>query len=226
MQRLTVRPSCEILIPYERAQPGSPIAPAELHRSYPKAGSYLARFHHELVRRPRFRNFNPAVGTPWELYGVNRYSFASAKVVWREQATNFTVAVALPVLGRPVMIDHKLVAVGLEDVAEACYLAAVLNSVPVRVLVDSYALELSLSSHVLDYVAVPRYDPGNADHAELARLGAQAATAQLPGGLTATATAIDVLAARLWGLQPDAVTALQRFHDDLPLAATDPTDED
>ena len=153
---------------------------------------------------------------PWELYNVGAYSFADYKVCWREQMTTFTVAVAHSD-GRPPIVDHKLVSVGFDDSDEAYFLAAVLNSTPVRVLVDSYALELSLSSSLLDYVAVPRFARANVDHRTLADLSRQAHGPLIAGQADAVQEEVDRRSAALWGVNPTDLAVLRRFANHVTL---------
>jgi hypothetical protein len=212
VQRWWAEPHLEIVLPYSVDAPGTPIAAEEMARRYPRTHAYLARFRERLAARRPFRNFDPATSdTPWELYNVGSYTFAPYKVVWREQATRFTAALAPPRLNRPVVPDHKLFSVGFEDLDEAYFVLALLNSTPIRVLVDSYALELSLSSHLFAYAAIPRFSPHDANHARLSDFGRRAHGAELPGIMEAAEEAIDLEAAQLWGLTQLQVEALRNF---------------
>lgn len=224
LQRWAAIPRARIVLPYLTTGPGTPLTEHRLATEYPLTHSYFAEFERLLRRRPRFRNFNPAEGEPWELYGVGAYSFARYKVCWREQMATFTVAVAQGDGGKAPIVDHKLVAVGLDDANEAYYLAAVLNSTPVRVLVDSYALELSLSSAVLDYVAVPRFSRANAVHTALSDLGRRAHTALIVGQAEDVQVRIDTLAGQLWNMQPEALSLLSEYMADLaPISGDEDT---
>lgn len=218
VQRWWAEPHLEIVLPYLVDAPGTAIAAEEMARRYPRTHAYLERFHERLVARKSFRNFDPATKTPWELYNVGSYTFAPYKVVWREQATRFTAALAPPRLNRPVVPDHKLFSVGLEDLDEAYFVLALLNSTPIRVLVDSYALELSLSSHLFSYAAIPRFSPQDPNHARLSEFGRRAHGAELPGILEAAEEAIDLEAAQLWGLTQLQVDALRNFDAGLEAA--------
>jgi hypothetical protein len=204
-------PSAEILLPYDQARPGTPISESAMERSFPLTHAYFHEFYDALVTRRPFRNFDPQTGTPWEMYNVGAYTFARFKVVWREQASRFTAGLARPVHGRPVVPNHKLISVGLDDLEEASYLVAVMNSTLVGTLVDSYALELSLSSHVLDYVGIPRFLRSDAVHLELSSLGQRAINGVSPGERESLQTGIDDAAARLWNLPKSVITALREY---------------
>lgn len=142
---------------------------------------------------------------------MGAYTFAPYKVVWREQATRFSAALAVPRRGQPIVPDHKVFSVGLDDPNEAYFLMAMLNSTPVRVLVDSYALDLSLSSHVLDYAAIPRFSADDGLHRELSEAGRAAHGADLPSALVEATGQIDAAAARLWGLSDGQLAGLRAF---------------
>lgn len=226
VQRWAAQPSAQMILPYVSNSPGSPLSEHRMAADYPLTHAYLAEFERLLRARPSFRNFNPANNEPWELYNVGTYTFARYKVCWREQMATFTVAVASMDDGTKIpIVDHKLVAVGLDDPDEAFYLAAVLNSTPVRVLVDSYALELSLSSSVLDYVAVPRFSPRSESHQALSRLGRRAHNALIVGQREAVQGQIDELSGSLWNIGPEALQTLRSYAADLPTADANGQDQ-
>lgn len=213
--RWTARSRLLILLPYEPDSPGTPISPARLGATYRGGARFLARFEEALRDRRPFRNFDPRNNVAWELYNVGSYTFARHKVVWREQARGFGVAIAGPQDGRPVVPDHKLFSVGLDDEQEALYLAALLNCTAVRTLVDSYALDLSLSSHVLDYVSIPAFAPTNALHRAIAEAARRAAAAELPGALVVAEQEIDQLAGRLWAIPDEAMEHIREYRASL-----------
>lgn len=216
VQRWRATPRQYIVLPYTAERPGEPLDPDQLARRYPHAHAYLMGFEEMLRARRRFRNFDPAHLTAWELYNVGAYTFAPYKVVWREQSSSFTTAIVGPQDGAIPVTNHKLMSVGIGTLAEAAFVAALLNSTPVRVLVDSYALELSLSSAILDYVNVPLYRANEPTHAEISRLGVLMLEANQPGVATRIEDQIDEAAATCWGIGVDALRVLKQF--DLGLA--------
>jgi hypothetical protein len=210
------------VLPYLAGSPGTPIADHQLATTLPLTHAYFAEFERELRRRPRFRNFNPAEGEAWELHNVGAYTFARYKVCWREQMGTFTVAVAYSEHGgKAPVVDHKLVSVGLDDADEVFYLSAVLNSTPVRVLVDSFALELSLSSSLLDYVRVPRFSAGTPGHRTLADLGRQAHGPLIAGQRSGLEEQIDRVAGELWGVPAGTLEVIREYAHGIPAVAGD-----
>jgi len=81
-----------------------------------------------------------------------------------------TAAVVEPSKGKTVLPDHKLTlcAVGSKD--EAHYLCAVLNSSLSAFAVNCFAIQTQMSTNVLDYLNVIKYDPKDRIHVELAAL--------------------------------------------------------
>ena len=83
-----------------------------------------------------------------------------------------------PSLGRKIVIpDHKLYFVPVETEAEAAYLAGLLNARTITRAISAYAAQLSLGVSVVEYLAIPPFNPGHATYASLFRQ-AQAITAR------------------------------------------------
>lgn len=157
-------PSCSILLPH--SDDGKPVPAAEMRERWPLTFAYFERFREAMLARPHYRQHFARRNLPyWSLYNVGAYTFARWRVVWREQAATLECAV----IGRSDWIaDAKLVVVPCESAAEARYLAAVLNSRPAREFVESYAVRIQISTHVLRNLRVPKFDPRNPVHVQLA----------------------------------------------------------
>jgi hypothetical protein len=81
----------------------------------------------------------------WKWYALGKigdYTFSPFKVVWREQAQDFKVAVisTSDFDGEEMVVisDHKLMSVSTSSLTEAHYLCALLGSGVVRAAVASY----------------------------------------------------------------------------------------
>src|SRR5205823_4617425 len=124
----------------------------------------------QLRKRSGFRQyFNPDVDPFYSMYNVGPYTFAPWKVVWREQTSFLTAAVVKKPKGRNAVVpDHKLMLCPCESGEEAHYVCALLNSSPAQFIVKSYALETSISTHVLNYVRIPKFDAKDKLHVRLA----------------------------------------------------------
>ena len=138
------------------------------------------------------------------MYNVGPYTFAPFKVVWREQSSLLTAAVVeAPKVGKTVVPDHKLMLCACESAEEAHHVCALLNSSPAQFIVKSYAIETSISTHVLNYVRIPKFNPKDKVHARLAESSAACHAAVGSASdekMAALETANDELAAQLWNL--------------------------
>jgi len=157
-------------------------------------------------------------GPFYSVYGVGPYTFSSFKVVWREVASKFLCAAVGPwndeLLGlKPVVPDHKLILVDLASWEEAAYVSGLLNSSPVQLLVTSYSVMTQVGTHVLEYVAIPAYNPALDLHVQIAHLSTEAhmaAAKETASNSWDLQARLDELAARLWGLTPDELSAIHR----------------
>jgi hypothetical protein len=184
VKRWNAEPSAHILLPYEDG--AKAIGAAELAVKYPRALAYFERFRVVLENRPHYRRHFTPKDPPWSLYNTGAYSFAEHRVVWREQASTLCAAV---VSDAGTVADAKLMLVACESREEAGFLAAVLNSSAARAFVESYAVKTQISTHVLRYMAVPKFRPDDPLHAAIAEQRG------------------DALACKLWGLDPAVFSA-------------------
>lgn len=150
-----------------------------LKENLPQSYRYFKRFETQLSKRSGYRKYFDQKKDPfWSMYNVGPYTLSPYKVVWREQAAEFTSAVVgmADVAGqqKPIIPDHKLMLVSTGILDEAHYLCAVLNSSVCRVVVKGYVVETQTSVHVLQHIAVPRFDLNNSLHQGLAVLSRRA----------------------------------------------------
>ncbi|TRZ49226.1 hypothetical protein D4S03_08620 [bacterium] len=145
------------------------------------------------------------------MYNVADYTFAPHKLVWREQASDFTVAVVGSKDGKPIIPDHKLMLVPFDDENEAHFVCVLLSSVIARLVVKSYVIETSTSTHVLENIAIPKYDSSNALHLRLASLSQQAHALTAEGkDVSAIEADIDLSAAELWGISTKELEEIRK----------------
>jgi hypothetical protein len=182
---------------------------------YPHTYAYLKQFENVLRERSGYRKyFDPAKDAFYSMYDVAEYTFAPHKVVWREQASELTAS-AVVAIDRPVVPDHKLMLVPCSAADEACYLAACLNSAPCRLAVGSFVVAIGMSTHVLEHVAIPKFDPSNHLHESLASLSQRAHQLAALGKdgeteLCQVEEEIDRAAARLWGITEEELEEIVR----------------
>ncbi|HNQ23311.1 MAG TPA: N-6 DNA methylase [Phycisphaerae bacterium] len=214
VRRWHAEPSAHIILAQD-PQTRAGIAEPEMRRRWPKTYTYLKRFETQLRERSGYRKYFEASAPFYSMYNVGPYTRAPWKVVWREQSTTFQASVVGPCEQRlPILPDHKLMLVPCDARPnEAFYMCAALNSSPAVFAVGSYVVTTSTSTHVLERVAVPRYRSGNPVHRKLSDLSRRAHDATARGRaseIEELEKEIDEVAAKLWGLTPRELTAIQR----------------
>lgn len=182
----------------------------------PNTYRYFEQFEPLLRKRSGFRKyFDSKKDAFWSMYNVGGYTLAPYKVVWREVSDQFEAGVAsssskkLP--ERKVAIpDHTLIFVPCSTEQEAHFVCALLNSGVAGVIVHGY-VALHPSPHVLEHVAVPKFDSDKSAHVALAdlsqrahavaaRLAAEPNDKEAKRELDRIQNQIDHVAAELWGL--------------------------
>ncbi|MEM0460533.1 MAG: hypothetical protein QXZ31_11745 [Thermofilaceae archaeon] len=170
---------------------GNTIPHSLLKIEYPKTWEYFSIFFNDLIKRggePYKSKLEPyrkeelsiaeKKAPPFYWVFNVKQSLAPYKVVWKEVsarmgAGGFHVAVVGPVsdrqLGNKVLVpDHTIVLVPMNSEEEAHYLAAVLNS-SIIALVGTY-----MPVKGLENLSIPKFDPNNPIHRELAELSRRA----------------------------------------------------
>lgn len=181
---------------------------------YPKAWRYLKRFEQRLRESAILKRYFSPADPFYSLFNVGDYTFAPFKVLIREIASSLTCAVSSPHDGKTCIPDHKLVMVGLEDEEEAHFLCALLNSKPMRLLIESYTIKTQFSTHIFSMAAIPTFDRLDSRHARLAELSATAHSFAAEGSQSRLETIedeVDLLAAELWGLSREELDDVKTF---------------
>ena len=201
-----------------------------LKTEHPLTYGYLLRFEKVLRRRSGFRKyFCDERGKPfapfYSLYNIGDYTLAPYKVCWREQAEFFTCAVtsSSEVGGkrRVIIPDHKLMFVPLGEKEEAHYVCAMLSSSIAVLVVKSYGVETQTSTHVLQYIRLPKFDAKDKQHQRLAELSAEAhqlaieAAERAQKRLRTVEAEIDEQAAAVWDISATELRDIQSSLADL-----------
>jgi hypothetical protein len=210
-------PSAYLLAPQDVKNQREGIPEAILKRESPKTYSYLKRFEKELSARAD-RKYYPEGSPFYTMRNMAPYSLIPWKVVFREQATSLTTAVVGLskgefLNGKPIVSDHKLMIAPLERIEEAHFLCAVLNSSLCRFLVASYCIDTAISTHVLQFINIPKFDSGDRLHLKLSDVSRKAHEAKLRSKdkeLATIESELDILAAELWGLTAKELERIQR----------------
>jgi hypothetical protein len=215
VRRWVARPHMTILLPHSPAKPTDPIPESSMYKYNRSTLKFLGKFEAELRARRKFRNFDPSSGAYYGLYNVGTYTFKPFKVVWREIASDFIVAPVFPqkdINGkeRVVVPNHKLMMVPVESRQEALYLAAMLNSTVSRYTVLSYTITTQISTHVLEHIGVPQFDPFSAGHSAIVAAAERAATAAEQGrSLEEADDNIDDVTRPVWGATKSQMKTIQ-----------------
>jgi hypothetical protein len=191
------------------------ISRTTLESRYPRTWSYLARFEEQLKQRKALARYFAGQEEWWSMFDVGEYSFSQIKVVWRSMASSMMAAVVGPVDGKPVVPQHVVTLLAVDNEEEAHYCCAVLNSAPFDFAVRSYSQRGGKSfgtPHILTYVRVPMFSPRNPHHRTLASLSKAAHDAVAAGdteGVRVLEGSVDETAAELWGITEGDLAEIQ-----------------
>jgi len=219
-----------IIVPHD-SKTGKPLPEHVMKIKYPKAYEYFLNFKKELETRSIHKLWGK--GNPfYSVYDIGSYTFYPYKVVWKYIAgaikgkAEFSCAVLEPVKDKyvgtkTVIPNEKLMLVPFNDVNEAYYLSAILNSSFIRALVASYMIETAVSTHILDNVYVPKFNPNNELHKRVAELSKKAhelareiiehSRKDLEEELKGVELEIDKLVARLYGIPEKGVKVVRKL---------------
>jgi SAM-dependent methyltransferase len=192
-----------------------------LRKKYTKTYDYLKRFETELRSRSGYQRYFQETDPFYSMFDVGEYTFAPYKVVWPNIASELACAVVSSHEGKVVVPQHIVTLVALDTAEEAHFVCAVVNSSPVDFTLQSCSQKGGKSfgtPHVLENIRVPRYDPANSAHRQLAALSQQAHEATAAGDAARVRqieAEIDILAAQVWGLTAEELTEIQRSLEEL-----------
>jgi hypothetical protein len=196
-----------ILVPQLPERPSKGVPEDKLIAKFPRTHEYVHHFFQQLNERAVYQKLLAPSGEPfYAMYNVGDYTFSPYKVVWKYVASSLKCSVISSRkdewLGEKVIVpDSKLVLVPFGSEAEAHYVCSLLNNSISAYIVACYAVTTQISTHVVEYVSIPKYDPDNELHSQLSNLSIKTHDAVVHNLPTTDLEAeIDRLAARLWGL--------------------------
>ncbi|HET7062618.1 MAG TPA: N-6 DNA methylase [Nitrosospira sp.] len=146
----------------------------------PLAFAYFSKYKELLLKRSTYRRFQKHLPF-YVIYCVGDYSFKKWKVAWMEQQdpASFRCAVvadqppsALP--HKVVVPDHKLYFIDAESKNEAHYVAAYLNSHPVRTWLGGFLHGKQIATTIFEFMRVPKFDPEDPNHVRISEISLQA----------------------------------------------------
>jgi SAM-dependent methyltransferase len=214
VQRWQAKPSALILMAQDREKRCG-IDAKEMQTDYPKTWTYLKQFEGALKQR-KARGVSDMIerGAPfYTMFAISDFTFASHKVVWREQATSLTASVVGSHEGKSIIPDHKLMLVACSSADEAHYLCAMLNSNLAVFAAKCYAVETQTDTHIVENIRIPKFDSKNSVHIKLVKLSEQAhklAEANDEKALGLVEDKIDSAAGELWALTADELSEIKK----------------
>jgi len=233
VRRWYAQTTYHILVTHRPEERLNAIPEEDMQRHWPKTWTYLKRFEDTLKESAIFKRYYVQkdrqgriveIGPFYSMFNVGEYTFARWKVVWREMSAWITCSVVGAHDDKVVIPDHKLVLVATDSEDEAHYLCAILNSAPTALLVWSYAISTQHSTHVLNNISIPHYDPSEDAHKCLSALS-QRAHKLAPLAFNGDKAAqnelrrveedIDRAAAQLWGLSEEELAEIRRSLEEL-----------
>ncbi|MCD6128262.1 SAM-dependent DNA methyltransferase, partial [Candidatus Bipolaricaulota bacterium] len=173
VQRWRAEPSAWIVLTRTEGMKEKTFSSSEFQSRYPYTYAYLKRFESALLkRRDSVLQRAMKTGTPfYAMAAISDYTFAPWKVVWTRVGTDITGAVVgqRECVGKlkPVIPAETAVLVAFDELEEAHYFCAVLNSAPWRFVIVSTAVHGTGgfgSPNVLRKARIPKYDPADPVH--------------------------------------------------------------
>ncbi len=218
-----------MVVPHDTTT-GDPLPPGTLASKYPKALEFLNHFENDLkdekgkalhlLSTREIQKLWGAKKPYYSLYDIADYAFTSVKVVWLEISgkisgkADFHCCVVNDAnceeLGKKMIIpSHKLMMLCLDDVKEAFYVSGILNSSPVRYFVSCFTLEISIGTHIMSYIKIPRFDKKNKLHQDIASESVKAQSNTDKGEISSIESRIDQHIAELYGIKEKELKVVQ-----------------
>ncbi|MFZ5517886.1 MAG: Eco57I restriction-modification methylase domain-containing protein [Candidatus Zhuqueibacterota bacterium] len=221
--RWQAKPELAIVLPQDQNKPSNGMHPQTLEKKYPKTFEYLESFKTDLENRSILKQF--LHNQPYySMYNTGQYSFAPYKVVWTRVGNNMKCAVVGDreqefLTNRVVTPIETVVFVPFEDINEAHFFCALLNSSICSFAISSYSNKGTGSfgsPHVLEHIAITRYDMSNETQKELSGLSKQCHEKVAAGiSVSDLENKIDELAAELWGLTKEELKDIKESLEEM-----------
>ena len=210
----SAHPSASIILAQD-PETRSGIAEEQMRRTFPKTYSYLLKFKDLLLNRSSssVRKLMDT-GAFYSMFAIGSYTLSPWKVVWRDMGAFIQVAVVGQDAGQIICPEHHVMYVSIYSEREAHYIAAVLMSSPVRLMVAAYTTTTGISTHVLENVKVPRFDEHNAVHIRMSNLSVECHRVVSDGCIeqvTSQQSEINDLVSQIWGITKAELNAIDQY---------------
>jgi methylase of polypeptide subunit release factors len=212
-ERWKCTPQFAIVFPH---QSDKAIEEKTLKIKYPKTYAYFHEMREYLSRRKMYDLSRKELAF-YALFETGDFLLSPYKVVFKEIAQGLTSAVVglhslNKIKNNEVIPDHKLMMVPFENKEPAHYLCAILNSSIARFVVKTYTVSTQISTHIFEYIKMPKFDENNKIHLELSNLSERCHEAALKNEtktIIESEMRIDQAAAGLWGISDKELEAIQ-----------------
>ena len=218
VRRWKSKPVLSIIVTHKPGMRLNAIPLREMQEKLPRTYAYLKAFEPMLRERGGWEVKQAmAAGKPFYCMSeVGDYTFAPWRVGWPNIATELCAAVISEVGGRLVIPQHIVTLVACDCEVEAHYLCATVNSSPVNYAAKAYSQEGGKSfgdPHLLEHIGIPKFDPNDKVHKQLAELSMQAHEVAKKGDEKVVAgieAQVDLESAKLWNLSTSDLAEIQR----------------
>src|SRR5690348_3669495 len=171
------------------------------------------------------------------MYDIGPYTLGEHKVIWRRMDRAISAAVVKKVhdkfLGPRVCVPQETcVFINCGSQEEAHYLCALLNSVPVDFIAQSYNVRGGKSfgsPNLMQFARIPAFVLGNSVHGQLSSLSRNCHNFAREGRLDKlrdAEKAIHRSAAKLWGITREQLKAIQEALGDISMPRRERNEED
>lgn len=185
-----------------------------LGEHYPHTFNYLVKFEPILRQRAAFKRYFRDSAPFYSMFDIGRYTFSPYKVIWHGFGKKRMQAVVVgSIAGKAIMSNQAMHPfVGLENLDEAHFLVACLNSAPFEFAVLSHTQSGGKSfaqPGILNTLRLPQYQAEHPVHRQLVTLSHAAHQGKIDDKAIAKASAA------VWGLSPAELQELQESLSDL-----------
>ena len=173
-----------------------------------------------LRQRAAYKRYFSKDAPFYSMFNIGTYTFETYKVVWTRVGTDIKGAVvssaSVAGINKPIVPIETAVLVAFNELAEAHYFCAILNSSPWRFVITSTGVHGTGgfgSPNVLKRARIPKFDPQDSLHLWLAELSEKAHKLAPMGDeiqLKSVQEEIDQRAAELWDITKTELEAIKR----------------
>jgi hypothetical protein len=221
ISRWQAEPSAHIILAQD-PEAGKGISEPEMKKSCPRTFAYFKTFEGSrenvergtLRGRALYKQYFRQTDPFYSMYNVGAYSLSQWKVMWPEVGNTVRAGVCGPRKidsEKPALPDHTIIAVACDSGEEAHYICALLDSSPAQCAASGYIV-LHPSPHIMEHIAIPRFNPKETTHRRLCELSkaSHLATAKDDNKqLMVLEVEVDKAAAKLWSITDDELKAIR-----------------